>query len=382
MSQRWDYPTAFSSWGPEEKAAIERVIKSNQFTMDREVLAAEQEFAKFHKKLHAIMVNSGSSANLVAVAALFHVSKNKLMRGDKVAVPALAWPTTYAPLVQYGLDLVLCDADATWNMDRKELSLEKSLKGVRLIMAAHILGNPCSIDVWMNTAANLNARTIEDNCESFGASVNGKLCGTFADLSTFSFFYSHQISAIEGGMILTDDDELATLCRLLRNHGWTKGVEKPQSFSDEYNFKLMGYNVRPLEMHAAILREQLKKTEQFRIARQKNWEYAKQALSRCPVVFPSTTTVANSKMNPFGIAFCVPNEKLRDYLAGKLRAEGIDCRPPVGGSFGRKPYGNAWEDQKTGYADEIDRTGIMIGNAPYGIELLIDRAARVVRDTL
>lgn len=381
MVRQWNYPTAFSSWGEEEKAAIARVNASGQYTMAHEVERAEAELAKFHKRRHAIMVNSGSSANLVAVAALFHRKDNPLRPGDKAVVPALAWPTTYAPLVQYNLRLTLVDADNTWNMDKDDVSLEGSLKDARLIMVANILGNPANLNKWTSAALNLGAYMIEDNCESFGATYGDRLCGSFGDMSTLSFFYSHQLSAIEGGAILTDDDELARLCRLLRNHGWTKGVEKPQSFSEEYNFVLMGYNLRPLEMHAAILVEQIKKANKFKNCRIQNYHYAFERMSHIPGVnFPLERE--QTSMNPFGIAFTVGSEKQRDYLAAQFRAAGIDCRPPVGGSLGRKPYGATWSKEPTGNADRIDACGIMIGNAPYPITRLIDNAVTVMGRTL
>src|SRR5258708_2564130 len=114
MTDYW-YPCAFSHWGGEERAAEERVIRSGKRTMGEEVAAFENEFAAYHKMKHAVMVNSGSSANLIVVAALFHKQDNPLKCGDKAIVPALAWSTTYAPLVQHGLELILSDVDGTWN---------------------------------------------------------------------------------------------------------------------------------------------------------------------------------------------------------------------------------------------------------------------------
>src|ERR1039458_4164491 len=217
----------------------DRLRASGRLTVGEEVAAFEREFADFHGLRHGIMVNSGSSANLVAVAALFHVKQNPLKQGDQALVPALAWATTYAPLVQHGLDLVLVDCDEGWNADPYAL---KDVEA-RLVVGCSILGNPAQLDTWRTIAGVHDAYLLEDNCESLGASIGGKLCGTFGLMSTFSFYYSHQISAIEGGMILTDDDECATLCRLLRDHGMTRHVEKPKTFEAEYDFRLFGYNV-------------------------------------------------------------------------------------------------------------------------------------------
>ena len=128
-------------------------------------------------------------------------------------------------------------------------------------------------EFWGQLAKANGAMFLEDNCESIGASVDGKLCGTFGLMNTFSFFYSHQLSAIEGGMILTDDDECAKLCRMLRDHGMTRSLGKIDKFEDEYNFRYFGYNLRPLEMHAAVARVQLTRLSRFIEARNKNRDY-------------------------------------------------------------------------------------------------------------
>ena len=246
MNEYW-YPCAFSHWGEEEYDAIKRVTKSGRFTMGPEVEAFEEEFARFHGMKHGVMVNSGSSANLIAVAAL--CAHDDFEEGKEADVPAIAWATTYAPLVQYGFNLRILDCDGTWNVSGP-------LNGSDLLIDVPVLGNATRNEL---IGSGTYAYQIQDCCESLGArDADGHLCGTQYDMSTFSFYHSHQISAIEGGMILTNDDELNALCRMLRDHGMTRW-QKPKTFDDEYDFRLMGYNVRPVEMHAAIAREQLKK---------------------------------------------------------------------------------------------------------------------------
>ena len=393
----WEFPTAFSYWGDEEMEAIARVIASERFTMGAEVEAFEHEFAVWHGRKHGIMVNSGSSANLVAVAALFNKRDNPLQwpkpewvragsfeqprwHAPMVAVvPAIAWSTTYAPLVQHGLDLVLADVDDTWNAPVPSWYFRAATK---VIVGCSILGNPGYMQEWQAEADKIGAYFIEDNCESFGAAGdwgNGRRrCGSFGDMSTFSFFYSHQISAIEGGMILTDDDEMAQLCRVLRAHGWTRDIRAPANFSDEYNFVAMGYNVRPLEMHAAIAREQLKKLPQFIEARLRNWDYFAGATYELPIKLP----VSHGEVSPFGLPFECHSSNARRHLVRALRAEGIDCRLPSGGSFRQHRYGLLWADQKTPCADQIDRCGLFLGNAPWDISDKIDRAVGIMRNVL
>lgn len=372
----YDYPTAFAFWGTEEDAAIKRVLASGRLTQGPEVAAFERELADFHGRRHAIMVNSGSSANLVATAALFHLSDRPLKRGDRALVPAIAWATTYAPLVQHGLDLVLVDVDASWNADPFRFT---DPDGVRLVVGCSILGNPAPLAQWNTIAGVLDAHFINDDCESLGASVDGHTTGAHGLMATESFFFSHQLSAIEGGAILTDDDECATLCRMLRAHGWTRDVYEPATFEDEYDFRLMGYNVRADEIRAAVAREQLRKLPGFIKARRENAAL----FDRLAAGLPITRPAQNGVPSPFSIHFTVDGgQEARRRLAGALRQAGIDCRLPTGGSFRKHAYGAPWAAQATPNADRVHDTGMFLGNAPWPIPDLIERAVEVMRRTL
>lgn len=403
MRPTYDHPTAFSLWGEEEQAAIARVVASGRFTMGEEVEAFEKEFADAHHRKYAIMVNSGSSANLVAVAAMMNHPTRPLhgprhgggyrfderghgvangpadVTADRAIVPALAWSTTYAPLVQNGLDLLLADVDETWNA--RPIWREMT----RLIVICSILGNPCYGAEWRYVANDLEAFILEDNCESFWAMYppsgnEQRRCGNYGTISTFSFFYSHQISAIEGGMILTDDSELDRLCRMLRAHGWSRDVAPPESFESEYDFRVFGYNVRPVELHAAIAREQLRKADQFRQLRMINahWFHEAVKLAELPLDLPAW----RGQPNPFGLHFLCKTSEDRARLVKALRANGVDCRLPTGGSFRRHAYGARWRNQRTPEADAIHDRGLFLGNAPFDISNRIEHAVRVMKDAL
>jgi CDP-4-dehydro-6-deoxyglucose reductase, E1 len=372
----YDYPTAFADLRDDELDAMICVINSGHLTMGEQVEAFEAEFAAYHGKRHAIMVNSGSSANLVAIAALCS-DRNPLgclKRGDNVVVPALAWPTTYAPLIQYGLNLILADCDETWNAP---LLPHIGGKPVSLVVGCSILGNPGYLSSWRNWAVNENVYFIEDNCESLGAAIDGNLCGTFGFCSTFSFFWSHQICAGEGGMIVTDDDTLAKLCRQLRSHGWDR--DAPTSFDDEYKFVLFGYNVRPLEVSAALGRVQLRRLNDFIKERQTNQLLFRLETAGLPI---KHQTLMGEHQSPFGFAFLVESSEKRQELANALRAHDIDCRLPTGGSFRLHPYGRQWRDQQTPNADDIHRRGMFLGNAPFPIEENIAEAVEIMREVL
>lgn len=380
----WSYPTAFMSLDEEAFETMHRVVDSGRLTMGEEVEAFEEEFAAYHGMRHGIMVNSGSSANLIAIAALFNPPHSRLLsRGYGVIVPALAWSTTYAPLAQHGLELILADCDETWNAPIKPQYAIRALSSahahVGLVIGCSILGNPGYLSTWSNWAAAEGALFIEDNCESLGAVIDGKKCGTFGILNTFSFFWSHQICGIEGGMVLTNDDILARICRQLRAHGWTRGVESPRSFADEYKFELFGYNVRPLEICAAVARVQLRKLDENVRQRQCNQAFFRLATAGLPITHQ---TLMGEHQSPFGFAFTVESTEKRQELADAFRARNIDCRLPTGGSFRLHPYGKPWADQMTPNADDIHNRGMFLGNGPFPIEAEIAAAVGVMSEVL
>ena len=262
------YPLANSTWDHDEFDAMQRVIESSQFTMGERVKAYERGFAHYQESRYAVMVNSGSSANLLMVAALFFKSTRPLKPGDEVIVPAVSWSTSYTPLHQYGLKLKFVDVDLeTLNFDLDALESAVS-ENTRLIMAVNLLGNPNEFNRITEIIGGSEIVLIEDNCESLGAKFDGKKAGSFGVMGSFSSFFSHHISTMEGGIITTDDEELYHILLSLRAHGWTRNLPKhnkitpPKSddpFEESFRFVLPGYNVRPLELSGAIGVEQLKK---------------------------------------------------------------------------------------------------------------------------
>ena len=275
-----NYPLAVDTWDDEEYNAINRVIKSNRFTMGPEVEKFEEEFADFFGSDFAVMVNSGSSANLIAIYALILSDKYNLNVGDEVIVPAVSWATTYTVLHQCGLKLRFIDIDLnTFNLDLDKLK-NAITSSTRAVFAVNLLGNPNDFDFFLNICNENDLILIEDNCESMGAKYHGKYAGTFGVCGTFSTFYSHHMATMEGGMVLTDDEELNDIMKSIRSHGWTRNLSensklntKKDEFYELFNFIYPGYNVRPIEMEAAIGREQLKKLNIFLNERKNNGKY-------------------------------------------------------------------------------------------------------------
>jgi CDP-6-deoxy-D-xylo-4-hexulose-3-dehydrase len=272
------YELSSTSWGPEEIDALQRVIRSGRYTMGEQVRLFEDAFAARFGVKHAVMTNSGSSANLVGVAALFYRSHRPLQRGDEVIVPAISWATTFHPLQQYGLRLRFVDVELeSLNIDVSKLQAALTPR-TRMVVAVSILGNPAALDTLRAFCDAHGLIFFEDNCESMGASLNGRLCGTFGDIGTFSTFYSHHISTMEGGLLVTNDTEIDHLARAIRNHGWARdlpvdsmlGTRHDDPFFEAYRFVVPGYNVRPLEMAAAVGLEQLKKLDRMIAVRRAN----------------------------------------------------------------------------------------------------------------
>ena len=261
------YSLASSTWDDRELSAIQDVINSGIYSMGNKVASFEKEFANYTGSKYCIMVNSGSSANLLMTAALFYTKVNKLKPGDEVIVPAVSWPTTYYPLAQYGLKLKFVDIDKyTLNYDLDALKSAITDK-TRLLMVVNLLGNPNDFATIENLIKGKNITLIEDNCESMGATFSGKHAGTFGLMGSFSTFFSHHMATMEGGMVVTNNEELYHILLSLRAHGWTRNLPKfnhvcgeksDDQFVESFRFVLPGYNVRPIEMEAAVGSEQLK----------------------------------------------------------------------------------------------------------------------------
>jgi CDP-6-deoxy-D-xylo-4-hexulose-3-dehydrase len=370
------YGLTCDTWDESERKAIEKVIQSGRFTMGPAVKDFEAAFAEKMGKRYAVMVNSGSSANLISVAALCHKSERPLQRGDEVIVPAISWATTYHPLWQYGLKLRFVDVELeSLNMDVS--LLEKALTpNTRALMAVSILGNPAALDKMRAFCDKHGLAFIEDNCESLGARLNGKYCGTFGDLNTFSFFYSHHISTIEGGMILTDDRELYELCLCLRAHGWTRDLpadsvlfqKKNDDFFEAYRFILPGYNVRPTEINAAIGSAQLTKLDRMLKIRRDNAELFKAAFGKDERFIIQKE---NGESSWFSFTI-IPRKAQRSEVLKNLKNVGIDYRIITGGNFLKhdviKLYDYTIVNDKTPNADFAHSHGFFVGNFPYPME--------------
>lgn len=375
------YELASSSWDNKELEAIQAVIKTDNYTMGDCVKQFEIDFAKFTQNKYCVMVNSGSSANLLAIAALFYKKEKPLKRGDEVIVPAVSWATTYYPLYQYGLKLKFVDVDLeTLNFNIEELRKAVTDK-TRLIFAVNLLGNPNDFDEINNIIKGKNIYLLEDNCESLGGLYKNKQLGSIGLMGTYSTFFSHHMATMEGGLIGTDDEELYHLLLSLRSHGWTRHLPKENklcvksdfSFDESFRFILPGYNVRPIEMMGAIGIEQLKKLPDFLKYRRKNAEYF-QKLFKDDSRFIIQREIETSSW--FGFSFIIKDKNLkREDIIKKLTKANIDTRPIVAGNFARKEVVKWFDYEIFGSlknADAIDKYGFFVGNHQFDIQDKLD----------
>jgi dTDP-4-amino-4,6-dideoxygalactose transaminase len=377
------YPLASTSWDQKEYDAMQRVITSGSFSMGKEVKSFEKQFAEFFGKKYAIMANSGSSANLLMIAALFFRKEAPLNKGDEVIVPAVSWSTTYMPLQQYGLKVKFVDIDVdTLNFDL--IALENAVTDkTKVIFTVNLLGNPNDFNKIKRIINNRDILLLEDNCESMGAEFEGEKAGTIGLMGSFSSFFSHHISTMEGGIVITDDDELYQIMLSIRAHGWTRnlpdhnlvsGIKSNNPFKESFNFVLPGYNLRPLELSGAIGQEQLMKLDTFVLQRRKNAEIFKATISKINGINIQKEIGQSSY---FGFSMIL-DENLpikRDELVNHLLKKGIECRPIVGGNFTKNPviqYFDYTIHNKLVNADRIDKDGFFVGNHHYNLEKEID----------
>ncbi len=339
------YKLSYSTWDNQEKNAIQKVLNSGMFTMGKNVKLFEQNFSKYLGRKYSVMVNSGSSANLISIASLFFKKNNPLKKGDEVIVPAISWSTTYTPLQQYGLKLKFVDINLqTLNIDL--IKLRKAItKKTKLIVSVSILGCPSELEDINKICKKNNLLHFEDNCESLGAKINNKKTGTFGNLSTHSFFYSHHISTMEGGMISTDDYELYCLAKSLRAHGWSRDLPKinpinkktKKDMFEEYKFLYPGYNVRPGEMNAASGLVQLKKLNKMITIRRKNYNLFNK-------LFENDQRFIIQKTSNYHSSFCFPiiikekSRSLKNKIIKKLLKNNIEFRLITGGCFTEHKY--------------------------------------------
>jgi|TARA_B100001540_G_C15802059_1_gene640333 CDP-6-deoxy-D-xylo-4-hexulose-3-dehydrase len=364
-----NYPLASDTFAIDDLISGIKVMISGRLTMSEITKKFEKEFARYVGSKYALMVNSGSSANLLAFFCLVNPkAKQKLRRGDECLIPSLCWSTSLWPILQSGLKPKFVDVDVkTLNMNLKDLK-KKISKKTKAIMAVHILGNSTNMTELIKISKNKNLQIIEDTCESLGSKFKNKSLGTFGRFGTFSFYVSHQITSGEGGMIVCNDKKDYEILHSLRAHGWDRGLNKKNN--KNFNFINSGFNLRPMDITASIALNQLRKLNKFKKNRSFNRDLIIKKLLRSKTwsdQFQFIDPVKYLKPSWFGLPILLKGRyiKTKKNFLNFLNKNKIETRPIISGNFLNQPsiklYKLNKKNEKFKSAQEIEDRGFFIG---------------------
>ncbi len=368
IKQKINYPLLEDAFNAKDLELAVKVIKSRQLTMSNITRNFEKKFAKYLGCKYAVMVNSGSSANLLSLfVAKFAYNFQK---GDQVIIPAVCWSTSLWPIIQAGLKPVFVDVNLSdFNASLKEIE-KKINKKTKAILAIHVLGTSLQMDKLLKICKKKDILIIEDTCESLGSKYKNKYLGTYGTFGTFSFYYSHQITSGEGGMIVTNNRKIYDLLKIMRAHGWDRDLEQKKGFNKSFNFVNMGFNLRPLEVSAAIAQNQLKRLKKFSKIRQNNRKKIINSLKKhknwneqYQFVIPDK----NLQPSWFGLPLLLKNQykNKKNKIIKNLNKKGIETRPIISGNFlnqsASKLYNLSKKNLLFPNAEYIDKAGFFIG---------------------
>ncbi len=362
------YPLLEDAFSKQDINEAIKVVKSKRITMGKKTQEFEKKFSNFIKSKYCLMVNSGSSANLLAFFALINpLKKKKLKKGDECLVPAVCWSTSLWPVYQTGLIPKFIDVDIktfspSLNTIKKNVS-----KKTKAIMLLNVLGNCSEIDKIKDFAIKKKIYLIEDNCESLGSSYKKKMLGTFGNFSTFSFYYSHQLTSGEGGMIVCKNYNDFKILQSLRAHGWDREISNKKN---TFNFINQGFNLRPLDISAAIAINQLKRLKKMVNIRKKNRDKIINSMKKSPKWKKQFTFFeANKNLNPswFSLPLLI-NKKFinkKKLFLKYLEKKNIETRPIISGNFTNQPcikiHKIKFNKRELPNSQEIERRGFFIG---------------------
>lgn len=378
------FPLASDSFSEEEISAAVAVLKSGKYTMGEKVRLFEERIANWCGARHALMVNSGSSANLLVIESLLRRTNAEplLQPGNEVLVPALAWPTTVWPLVQLGLKPVFVDIDLQTmaiDVDSARRSLSKKTKAMFII---HVLGLAADMTAVQAFCRENSIALLEDCCESFGAFYQKKHVGLFGVAGTFSHFFSHHLTTMEGGTILTDDTKLYEDLKSFRAHGWTRDRSDKKQWETEnphldprFLFITSGYNVRPMEIQAAIGVVQLQKMESFLQKRCEVVQRIRPLLEGAQnmriigqeFLGSEKQALQDRRHTWMNIPILASSPEMRSKIMQKFESFGVETRPIIAGNMLKHPAAkvmNAVVRDSLHQCDQVLDRGFMIGCHP------------------
>jgi CDP-4-dehydro-6-deoxyglucose reductase, E1 len=359
-----------------KKKLSEFILNANKLSMDVNCFEFERKFAAFHETKHAVLVNSGASANLVLLQALLNLGR--LAKGDKVGFSAVTWSTNVMPIIQLGLIPVPVDCDVhTLNCMQKDLASAHEKHGLKAFFLTNVLGFSGDLDRIKSYCDDESILFIEDNCESLGSRVNGKLTGNYGEAGTLSFFVAHHMSTIEGGMIVTDDDELAEMCIICRANGWDRNLSAvsqkrlrkinnvKSEFDAKYTFYDLAFNVRPTEITGFLGITQLAHLQENIRRREANYRII-ETVCRSNDDFVKIDCSHMSFVSNFSFPFVCNTAALRDHYIKEFAGAGIEIRPMIAGNLQFQPFFKKYggKPEKLKGADHLHTSGFYCGNYP------------------
>jgi len=390
-SLKKNYPLVSGPFTNDDILSGIKPLLSGKITIGKITKKFEKEFAKYLGVKYALMVNSGSSANLLALFALINPkNKKKIKPNSECIIPSICWSTSVWPIIQAGLKPKFVDVDVkTLNINLDDLE-KKITKKTKAIMAVHILGNSTNMDRLKSIVKKNKLTLIEDTCESLGSKYGSKYLGTHGKFGTYSFYVSHQLSAGEGGMIVCNDYNDYKILHSLRAHGWDRGLTNKKG--NDFNFVNSGFNLRPTEVTAAIGYSQFRRLNSRIGIRSENRKKIINSIKKSSAWKKQLDFLEpiNKKLKPswFGLPILV-NKKLlkkkKRYL-NYLNKNGIETRPIISGNFLNHPCVKLYKlgKNKTSFksAQEIEDRGFFIGLPTENIDnkkikILTDRLLKI-----
>ena len=372
---KYFYPLVKNPYRNKDIVEAIKVLKSCKLTSGKVTRKFQDYFSKKLKLKNSLMVNSGSSANLLAFQCLINpYRKKKLNPGDEVLIPALCWSTSLWPIIQSGLKPKFVDIDLkTLNIDLNDLK-KKITKKTKAIMLVHVLGNCTDMTQLIKTVKKNKLILIEDTCESLGSKYKNKYLGSFGDFSSFSFYTSHQISSGEGGMISCKDKDDLEILKSLRQHGWSRGLikenqiaRKNKNLDKRFIFYNSGFNLRSTDIAASIGFSQFKDLNSFIRLRSENRKNIIDKINKNKKVkgnFFILKENKNVKASWFGIPIILSKKLNRKKVVLKLEKNGIETRPIISGNFLKQPAIKRYKIKSNlnlQNADYADKHGLYIG---------------------
>ena len=331
----------------------------------------ERRWSAWLGRKHALFVNSGSSANLLMV----YVALLRGVPNRTIIVPAVSWATTVAPTIQLGLEPILCGADwPTFGLDIVELEELIKRHEPAAVIVVHVLGVPVDMASLLRLKAQYGFVLLEDTCAATGSTYDGRHVGTFGDLSSFSFFYGHHISTIEGGMVCTDDDALYDLLLQLRSHGWPKNLDPALEamlakrydvldFNRPFTFYSPGFNVRSTDLNARIGLSQMDRIDWIVRRRVENHAIYQARFQRSAPF--SCQTNPRASICSISFAALAASSEHRENIAAELTKHSVETRPLGGGSMGRQPFWvERYGEHRSVVADRIHECSFLLPNHP------------------